>query len=55
MTAMIVFAALIAVNVAYSLYDYRRAETTRQIDDYYRVEFKKFYQLTNEQYSANMY
>lgn len=55
MTAMIVFAALIAVNVAYSLYDYRRAETTRQIDDYYRVEFKKSYQLSNEQYSANMY
>jgi len=55
MTAMIVFAALIAVNVAYSIYDSRRAETARQIDDYYRVEFKKTYQLTSEQYSANMY
>jgi len=52
MTAIIVFAALIAVNVAYSIYDSRRAETARQIDDYYRVEFKKTYQLTNEQYNV---
>ena len=48
MTAMIVFAALIVVNVAYSIYDSRRAETARQIDDYYRVEFKKSYQLASE-------
>lgn len=55
MTAIIVFAALIAVNVAYSIYDSRRAETARQIDDYYRVEFKKTYQLTNEQNTVGMY
>ena len=55
MTAMIVFAALIAVNVAYSIYDSRRAETARQIDDYYRVEFKKTYNLANEQTSMGMY
>ena len=52
MTAILVFAALIAVNVAYSIYDARCAETARQIDDYYRVEFKKTYQLSHEQYSA---
>ena len=55
MTAIIVFAALIAVNVAYSIYDGRRAEPARQIDDYYRVEFKKSYQLANEQGTATMY
>ncbi len=52
MTAIIVFGALIAVNVAYSIYDAQRAETARQIDDYYQVEFKKTYQLTNKQYNA---
>lgn len=51
MTAIIVFSVLIAANIAYSIYDTRRAETARQIDDYYRVEFKKSYQLSNEQYS----
>lgn len=55
MTAMIVFAALIAVNVVYAVYDSRRAETARQIDDYYRVEFKKTYRLANEQNTAGMY
>ena len=49
MTAIIVFGTLIAVNVAYSIYDSRRAETARLIDDYYRVEFKKTYNLSNEQ------
>lgn len=43
MTAVIVFAALIAVNVAYCMYDGRRADAARQIDDFYRVEFKKSY------------
>ena len=55
MTAMIVFGALIAVNIAYAIYDTQRAETARQIDDYYRVEFKKTYQLANEQNTAGMY
>ena len=48
MTAITVFAALIAVNVAYSIYDSRRAESDRLIDDYYRVEFKKSYRLSSE-------
>lgn len=55
MTAMIVVAALIAVNVAYAIYDHRNAETARLIDDYYRVEFKKAYQLSNEHNAAGMY
>ena len=50
MTAIFVFAALIAVNVAYSIYVSRRAATARQIDDYYRIEFKKSYNLSNEIY-----
>lgn len=50
MTAIFVFAALIVVNVAYSIYDSRRAATARQIDDYYRVEFKKSYNVSNEIY-----
>jgi len=49
MTAIIVFAALIAANVVYQIYDGRRAEAYRQMDDYYRVEFKKTYNLANEQ------
>ena len=50
MTAIIVFSVLIAVNIAYSIYDTQRAETARQIDDYYRVEFRKTYPLSDEQY-----
>lgn len=49
MTAMFVFAALIAANVVYAIYDTRRDETARHMDDYYRVEFKKTYRLTSEQ------
>ena len=43
MTAVFVFAALIIVNIAYCVYDGRRADAARQIDDFYRVEFKKTY------------
>lgn len=50
MTAILVFAALIAVNVAYSIYDSHRAATAREIDDYYRIEFKKSYNVSNEIY-----
>lgn len=50
MTAIFVFAALIAVNVAYSIYDSCRAATAREIDDYYRIEFKKSYNVSNEIY-----
>jgi len=50
MTAIIVFAVLIAANAAYAIYDGRRSEAYRQMDDYYRVEFKKAYHLSNEVY-----
>ncbi|MBR5301553.1 MAG: hypothetical protein IKU38_01800 [Clostridia bacterium] len=55
MTVMFVFSALIAANIAYAIYDSRNEETARQIDDYYRVEFKKIYQLSNEQNTVGMY
>ena len=48
MTAIFVFAALIVVNVAYCVLDGRRAEAARQIDDFYRVEFKKSYGVKDE-------
>ncbi|MBQ4265872.1 MAG: hypothetical protein IJB85_10195 [Clostridia bacterium] len=50
MTAMIIFAALVAASIAYSIYDNRCDEVARQIDDYYRIEFKKSYQLSNGPY-----
>ena len=43
MTAVFVFAALVIVNIAYCVYDGRRADAACQIDDFYRVEFKKTY------------
>lgn len=49
MTALFVFVALIAANVAYSIHDVRRSETDRQMDDFYRVEYKKTYVLRNEE------
>ena len=49
MTALLVFIALIAANVAYSIHDARRCETDRQMDDFYRVEFKKSYLLRDEE------
>lgn len=48
MTAIFVFAALVVANIAYTIYDNRRIETARQMDDYYRVEFKKSYSISNE-------
>lgn len=48
MTAIFVFAALIIVNVAYCIFDGRRAEAARQIDDFYRVEFKRNYGVKEE-------
>ena len=47
MTAIIVLAALITANIAYSIYDSRRAAAFQYMDDYYRVEFKKTYNLAN--------
>jgi hypothetical protein len=55
MTAMIVFTVLIVANIAYSIYDSRRAAVYQMMDDYYRVEFKKTYNLTNEQNTVSMY
>ncbi len=51
MTALFVFIALIAANIAYSIHDARRSETNRQMDDFYRVEYKKTYGLRNEEAS----
>ena len=48
MTVIFVFAALIAANIAYSVYDSRRAEDARQMDDFYRVEYKKSYDVRRE-------
>ena len=49
MTALFVFVALIAVNVAYSIRDARRTETARQMEDFYRVEYKKSYGVRDEE------
>ena len=51
MTALFVFIALIAANIAYSIHDARRSETNRQMDDFYRVEYKKTYGLRSEEAS----
>ena len=48
MTVIFVFAALIAANIAYSVVDSRRAEDARQMDEFYRVEFKKSYDVKRE-------
>ena len=48
MTVIFVFVALIAANIAYSVVDSRRAEDARQMDDFYRVEFKKSYDVKRE-------
>ena len=48
MTVIFVFAALIAANIAYSVIDSRRAEDARQMDDFYRVEYKKSYDVRRE-------
>jgi len=50
MTAIIVFGALIVANIAYSIYDSRRAAAYQLMDDYYRVEFKKAYNLSSDVY-----
>ena len=45
MTAIYVCLALIAANVGYAIYDNRKMENLCQMDDYYRVEFKKTYNI----------
>lgn len=55
MTAIFVFAALIIASVAYSVFDGRRAEAARRMDDFYRVEFKKSYVVKDEIAAQNWY
>ena len=55
MTASFVFAALIIASVAYSVFDGRRAEAARRMDDFYRVEFKKSYVVKDEIAAQNWY
>lgn len=43
MTAIFVFAALAAASIVYTVVDNSRMETEQQIDDFYRVEYKKTY------------
>lgn len=50
MTAIFVFAALAVASIIYTVVDTRRAETERQIDDFYRVEHKKTYAAQNGWY-----
>ena len=55
MTAIFVFAALVIVNVAYCIYDGRREEATRQMEDYYRVEYKKTYAAGDDSHAVSMW
>lgn len=48
MTALFVFVAVITANVAYSIRDAFRSETARQMDDFYRVEYKKTYRMRED-------
>ena len=41
MTVMMIFAAVMIANIAFSIYDNRQAEVDRQIDDFYRVEDRR--------------
>lgn len=55
MTAVFVFAALIVVNAAYCIYDGRSEEAARQMDDFYRVEFKKNYGVREDALTQSWY
>ena len=55
MTAIFVFAALIVVNAGYCIYDGRSEEAARQMDDFYRVEFKKNYNVREEALTQSWY
>ena len=52
MTVILVFAALIAASVAYSIYDGRKAEASSHMRDFYRVEYKKTYKTSNADISV---
>ncbi len=55
MTAIAVFAALIIANIAYSIYDTRRIEDARQMDDFIRVEYKKTYAVRTKNAAESWY
>lgn len=55
MTAVFVFAALIVVNAVYCIYDGRSEEAARQMDDFYRVEFKKNYGAREDALTQSWY
>lgn len=55
MTVMFVFAALIVANVVYAVYDHRRMQTAQQMEDFYRVEFKKTYNVDKEHNALSWY
>ena len=55
MTAVFVFAALIVVNAGYCIYDGRSEEAARQMDDFYRVEFKKNYGVREDALTQSWY
>ena len=55
MTAVFVFAALIVVNAVYCIYDGRSEEAASQMDDFYRVEFKKNYGAREDALTQSWY
>ena len=55
MTAVFVFAALIVVYAEYCIYDGRSEEAARQMDDFYRGEFKKNYGAREDALTQSWY
>ena len=55
MTAVFVFAALIVVYAVYCIYDGRSEEAARQMDEFYRVEFKKNYGVREDALTQSWY
>jgi len=48
MMMMFVFSALVVANIAYAVYDSYCSRTTEQMEDFYRVEFRKSYCMDQE-------
>ena len=48
MSVMFVFSALVVANIAYAVYDSYRSQTTQQMEEFYRVEFRKDYCMDQE-------
>ena len=55
MTTLFVVFALIVANVVYAVYDHRRMQTAQQMEDFYRVEFKKTYNVDKEHNALSWY